>query len=213
MPIQQEEIDAMKKLGSATIHEAQGQTGALDSCIRPVDPSQRLCGPALTVDCRPDDNLAIHYALTKAKPGDVLVVDAKGFTEAGPWGDLLTLAAQRLGIVGLVINGAVRDADSIIEMGFPTFARGLSIKGTNKCQPGKVNVPVMIGNVLINPGDIIVGDRDGLVVVEQHRVEEVIQLSHAREDKEEGIRRGIESGVSTVQLLGLAPTLQRLGMK
>ncbi|WP_341795930.1 MULTISPECIES: 4-carboxy-4-hydroxy-2-oxoadipate aldolase/oxaloacetate decarboxylase [unclassified Pseudomonas] len=213
MPISQEQIEVLKKLGSATIHEAQGQTGAIDSSLKPIDPTVRLCGPALTVDCRPDDNLAIHYALTKAKPGDVLVVDAKGFLEAGPWGDLLTLASQKLGIVGLVMNGAVRDADSIIEMGFPTFARGLSIKGTNKCQPGKVNVPIVIGNVQIQPGDIIVGDRDGLVVVEQDRVAEVISLSRAREDKEDGIRHGIEAGVSTVELLGLEATLEKLGMR
>ncbi|BAP42483.1 dimethylmenaquinone methyltransferase [Pseudomonas sp. StFLB209] len=213
MPIPQEQIEVLKKLGSATIHEAQGQAGALDSCLKPIDPTVRLCGPALTVDCRPDDNLAIHYALTKAKPGDVLVVDAKGFMEAGPWGDLLTLASQKLGIAGLVMNGAVRDADAIIEMGFPTFARGLSIKGTNKCQPGKVNVPVVIGNVQIQPGDIIIGDRDGLVVVEQDRVEEVIRLSRAREEKEDGIREGIEAGVSTIELLGLQATLERLGMK
>lgn len=213
MPITQDQLDTLKLLGTATIHEAQGQTGALDSGLRPVDPSLRLAGPALTVDCRPDDNLAIHYALTKAKPGDVLVVDAKGFMEAGPWGDLLTLASQKLGIVGLVMNGAVRDANAIIDMGFPTFSRGLSIKGTNKCQPGKVNVPIVIGGVHINPGDIIVGDRDGLVVVEQARVEEVIRLSRSREDKEDGIRAGLEAGKSTVDLLGLAPTLEKFGMR
>lgn len=213
MTITQEQLNSLKQLGTATIHEAQGQSGALDSGLRPIDPGVRLCGPALTVDCRPDDNLAIHYALTKARPGDVLVVDAKGFTEAGPWGDLLTLASQKLGIAGLVINGAVRDADAIIAMGFATFSRGLCIKGTNKCQPGKVNVPIIIGGVRINPGDIIVGDRDGLVVVEQSRVEEVIGLSRAREDKEDGIRRGIESGISTVELLGLQPVLEKFGMR
>lgn len=213
MPITQDQLDTLKQLGTATIHEAQGQTGALDSGLRPVDPSVRLAGPALTVDCRPDDNLAIHYALTKAKPGDVLVVDAKGFMEAGPWGDLLTLASQKLGIVGLVMNGAVRDANAIIEMGFPTFSRGLSIKGTNKCQPGKVNVPIVIGGVPVNPGDIIVGDRDGLVVVAQDRVEEVIRLSRSREHKEDGIRAGLAAGKSTVDLLGLAPTLEKLGMR
>ncbi|OPG72141.1 4-hydroxy-4-methyl-2-oxoglutarate aldolase [Pseudomonas ogarae] len=213
MSIAQEQLEILKQLGTATIHEAQGQKGALDSGLRPVDPSVRMAGPALTVDCRPDDNLAIHYALTKAKPGDVLVVDAKGFMEAGPWGDLLTLASQKLGIVGLVMNGAVRDANAIIEMGFPVFSRGLSIKGTNKCQPGKVNVPIVIGGVHVNPGDIIVGDRDGLVVVEQSNVEEVIRLSRAREETEDGIRDGIESGISTVALLGLEATLARLGMQ
>ena len=212
MSVSKAQIETLKQLGTATIHEAQGQKGAIDGALRPIDPSLRLAGPAVTVDCRPSDNLAIHYALTKAKPGDVLVVDAKAFIEAGPWGDLLTLAAQKLGIVGLVIDGSVRDANTIIEMGFPTFSRGLSIKGTNKNQPGKVNVPVHIGGVVVNPGDIVVGDRDGLVVVEQGAVDDVIRLSRAREDKENGIRAGLEAGKSTVELLDLADTLKKFGM-
>jgi 4-hydroxy-4-methyl-2-oxoglutarate aldolase len=212
MPVTDEQIQALNQLGSATIHEAQGQKGAVDGALRPIDPTVRLAGRALTVDCRPSDNLAIHYALTKAKPGDVLVVDAKAFVEAGPWGDLLTLAAQKLGIVGLVIDGSVRDANTIIDMNFPTFSRGLSIKGTNKNQPGKVNVPVTIGGVIVNPGDIVVGNRDGLVVVAQDEVENVIRLSRAREDKEDGIRQGLEAGKSTVELLGLADQLTRFGM-
>lgn len=212
MSVSKEHIQALKQFGTATIHEAQGQKGAIDGAVRPIAPSLRLAGPALTVDCRPSDNLAIHYALTKAKPGDVLVVDAKAFVEAGPWGDLMTLAAQKLGIAGLVIDGSVRDTNTIIEMGFPIFSRGLSIKGTNKSQPGKVNVPVHIGGVIVNPGDIIVGDRDGLVVVEHSAVEDVIRQSRAREDMENSIRKGLEAGRSTVELLGLAETLKRFGM-
>jgi 4-hydroxy-4-methyl-2-oxoglutarate aldolase len=207
-----EDLEVLKALGTATIHEAQGQRGAIDSMIRPIDPTVRLAGPALTVDCRPSDNLAIHYALTKAKPGDVLVVDAKGFTDAGPWGDLLTLAAQKLGVVGLVIDGAVRDANAIVDMGFPTFARGLCIKGTNKCQPGKVNVPIVLGGAVLNPGDIIVGDRDGLVVVAAGDVQDVILKSRAREEKEADIRAGLQAGKRTVDLLGLSDTLAQLGM-
>jgi 4-hydroxy-4-methyl-2-oxoglutarate aldolase len=212
MKVSQDQIEELKRLGTATIHEAQGQKGAVDGGIKPVDPTVRMSGAALTVDCRPMDNLAIHYALTKAKPGDVLVVDTKGFLEGGPWGDLLTLAAQKLGIVGLVIDGAVRDANAIIEMGFPAFTRGLSIKGTNKCQPGKVNVPVHIGGVVVNPGDLVVGDRDGLVIVSQTEVEDVIGWSRAREAKESKIREGLAAGKSTVELLGLADTLAKFGM-
>jgi 4-hydroxy-4-methyl-2-oxoglutarate aldolase len=213
MQVSQQQIEILKQLGTATIHEAQGQRGAFDNGLRPIDPTLRLGGRALTVDCRPSDNLALHYALTKARPGDVLVVDAKGFTEAGPWGDILTLAAQKLGVAGLIMDGAVRDANAIIDMGFPVFTRALSIKGANKHQPGRVNVPVIIGGVLVQPGAIVIGDRDGLVLVEADEVEDVIRASQAREDKEIAFRAGIEQGQSTVDLLGLRETLQRFGME
>ena len=181
--------------------------------MKPIDATSRLAGPALTVDARPADNLILHYAVLKARPGDVLVVDAKGFMEAGPWGDVLTIQAMKLGIAGLVVNGCVRDANLIIGLGFPVFCRGLSIKGTGKNQPGKVNVPITMGDVLINPGDIVVGDRDGLVVVRQDEVEMAIEKSLAREDKEARQRQAIEAGTSnTAELLGLTDTLKRLGL-
>ncbi|MGO4607728.1 4-carboxy-4-hydroxy-2-oxoadipate aldolase/oxaloacetate decarboxylase [Variovorax sp. 2RAF20] len=207
----QEQLKQLRDLGAATVYEAQGAKGALDSGLKPIDPTARLAGPALTVDCRPADNLMLHYAVQKARPGDVLVVDAKGFLEAGPWGDVLTIQAMKVGIAGLVINGCVRDANLIIGLGFPVFCRGLSIKGTAKNQPGKINVPVTIGDVLIHPGDIIVGDRDGLVVVPQDGVASAIASSVAREEKEDQQRKAIEEGVFTADLLGLTDTLRRLG--
>lgn len=207
----QEQLKQLRDLGAATVYEAQGAKGALDSGLKPIDPTVRLAGPALTVDCRPADNLMLHYAVQKARPGDVLVVDAKGFLEAGPWGDVLTIQAMKVGIAGLVINGCVRDANLIIGLGFPVFCRGLSIKGTAKNQPGKINVPVTIGDVLIQPGDIIVGDRDGLVVVPQDGVASAIASSVAREEKEDQQRKAIEEGVFTADLLGLTDTLRRLG--
>ena len=211
--IAQEKLIQLRDLGTATIYEAQGAKGALDSGMKPIDPTVRLAGPALTVDARPADNLILHYAVLKAKPGDVLVVDAKAFMEAGPWGDVLTLQAMKLGIAGLVINGCVRDANLIIELGFPVFCRGLSIKGTGKNQPGKVNVPITIGDAVIRPGDIIVGDRDGLVVVAQDEVDMAIASSIAREEKEVNQRKAIEAGTSnTVELLNLGETLKRFGL-
>ena len=210
--ISQDRLIALQRFGTATIHEAQGQRGAIDPRVAALDPRRRLIGPALTVDMRPSDNLLIHYALTKARRGDVLVVDVKGFVDAGPWGDILTLAAQEIGIAGLVINGAVRDADSIIELGFPVFCRGLCIKGTNKNQPGRVNVPVMIGGVDIHPGDIVVGDRDGLVVVARNEVAEVIRASEERERKEATMRERLKQGATMVELLGLQDTLNRYGL-
>jgi 4-hydroxy-4-methyl-2-oxoglutarate aldolase len=208
-----DQLTQLRDLGTATVYEAQGAKGALDSGMKPIDPTVRLAGPALTVDARPADNLILHHAVLQAKPGDVLVVDAKGFMEAGPWGDVLTLQAMKLGIAGLVINGCVRDANLIIDLGFPVFCRGLSIKGTGKNQPGKVNVPICIGDAVIRPGDIIVGDRDGLVVVAQDEVDMAIANSIAREEKEVQQRKAIEAGTSnTVELLNLGDTLKRFGL-
>lgn len=207
-----EQINQLRDLGAATVYEAQGAKGALDHGIKPIDPSVKLAGPAYTVDCRPADNLMLHYAVQKAKPGDVLVVDAKAFMEAGPWGDVLTIQAMKVGIAGLVINGCVRDASLIIELGFPVFCRGLSIKGTGKNQPGKVGVPVLIGDVQINPGDIVVGDRDGIVVVPEAEVGRAIATSLAREAKEVQQRKAIQEGTSTIDLLNLADTLKRFGL-
>jgi len=201
------------ELGSATLHEAQGQTGALTSGIKPLDPLLRLAGPALTVDAKPGDNLVIHCALTFARPGDVLVVDAKGYTEAGPWGDILTLSAQRRGIAGLVIDGAIRDGDTILTMGFPVFSRGLSIRAAQKNQPGRINVPIICGGVTVNPGDWVMGDRDGVVAIPAENLAAVICAAKKREAAEIALRRGIEAGKSTVELLGLEVSLRRVGLE
>ncbi|MGP8473875.1 4-carboxy-4-hydroxy-2-oxoadipate aldolase/oxaloacetate decarboxylase [Burkholderia sp. PR2] len=205
-------VRALGDCGSATVYEAQGARGALDSGIKPIHESMRIAGPALTVDVRPADNLMLHYALLKAKPGDVLVVDAKGFVEAGPWGDVLTEQAMKIGVAGLIINGAVRDASTITDMGFPVFCRGLSIKGTGKNQPGKLNVPICIGDVQINPGDIIVGDRDGVVVVPRQLADRTLADSLAREEKEADFRARIKNGATTVELLGLGDMLDQLNL-
>jgi 4-hydroxy-4-methyl-2-oxoglutarate aldolase len=205
--------DSLIKLGSATLHEAQGQTGAIASALKPLDPFRRLAGPAMTIDAKPGDNLVLHHALRFARPGDVLVVDAKGYAEAGPWGDILTLAAQKIGIAGLVIDGAVRDGDSILEMGFPVFCRGLSICGTQKTQPGQINVPIVCGGVSVNPGDWIMGDRDGVVIVPRRDVVAVIEAARKREAAEIALRKGIAAGKSTVELLGLEASLRRVGLE
>jgi 4-hydroxy-4-methyl-2-oxoglutarate aldolase len=206
-------LAALRNLGSATVYEAQGAFGALDHGIKPLDPRSRLAAPAFTVDMRPGDNLMLHYALLKARPGDVLVVDVKDFVEAGPWGDVLTAMAQKIGVAGLVINGAVRDAQAIVDAGFPVWCRGLSIKGTAKNQPGRINVPISIGEVLIHAGDIVVGDRDGVAVVPADRVDAVLAAALEREDKESRMREAIAQGATTADLLDLMPTLRRLGLE
>lgn len=203
---------ALLRLGTATVHEAQGQKGAVNGAIRPLDPAMRLAGPALTVRCRPGDNLALHHALTKIQPGQVLVVDAEGFVEAGPWGDVMSEAAMLRGCAGLVIDGSVRDSQTIIDMGFPVFSRGISIKGTNKYQPGQIGVPVVLGGIVVRTGDIVVGDRDGLVVVLAEEVESAIRASQEREDKEHAFRAQLRAGKSTVELIGLDKLLRSYNM-
>jgi 4-hydroxy-4-methyl-2-oxoglutarate aldolase len=205
-------LAALRKLGAATVYEAQGAIGALDSGIKPLDPRSRLAAPAFTVDMRPGDNLMLHYALLKARAGEVLVVDAKAFVEAGPWGDVLTAMAQKAGIAGLVINGAVRDAQAIVDAGFPVWCRGLSIKGTAKNQPGRVNVPISIGDVVVHAGDLVVADRDGIVIVPADQIGAVLAVALEREQKECRMREAIAHGATTVELLELTPTLRRLGL-
>ena len=199
----------LAQLGSATVYEAQGQRGAVDERIKPIDASMTLVGPALTVDAGPADNLMLHAALHHARPGDVLVVDAHGFDRAGAWGDVLTAAAQRIGIAGLVIDGAVRDAAQIVQAGFPVFARGLSIRGTTKTYRGTVGEPIDLAGLTVRRGDVIVGDRDGLVVIPADGLHRSLELAEKRETAETVHRRRIADGAFTSELLGLTDTLHR----
>jgi 4-hydroxy-4-methyl-2-oxoglutarate aldolase len=202
-----EKIEALKTLGSATVHEAQGRRGAMDSGIKPVDPGMRLAGRVFTVDSEPADNLMLHYALTRIAAGDILVVDAKGFMESGIWGDVMTAGAMAVGVGGLVVDGAVRDAQAMVDVGFPVFARGLSIKGSGKRQVGKVQKPIICGGTLVRPGDIIIGDRDGLVIVDPAEIDEVLRLGQAREDNETRLRQRLTAGENTYDIMGLAQYL------
>lgn len=204
-------LKSFGRLGAATVHEAQGRTGALDSAIKPLDPRNVLVGRALTVDSRPGDNLAIQYAVTVAKPGDVLVVDAKAYTEGGAWGDLLTLSAQQHGISGLVIDGSVRDIHTIVKMGFPVFSRAISIKGTEKNQPGGVGSDIVCGGVNIGTGDLIVGDADGVVAVLTDRIDEVLGLAIGREQAEQSTRQEILKGRTLIDILDLHERVRELG--
>lgn len=212
-PLNRNTISTLGKLGAATIYEAQGATGAIDSAIKPLARGMKMAGPALTLQMRPGDNLMIHYALLYAKPGQVLVINCDGFTGAGIWGDVLTAQAQKIGLAGLVVNGAVRDSDAMIEAGFPVFAKGICIRGTEKKQPGTLNATLLINDCIIQPGDIIVGDADGLVVIEQSRLDDVIRLSQMREEKESLFKTKIMDGASTAELMGLTDVFSQLGLK
>lgn len=192
----------LRQFSTATLHEALGRMGALPSAIKPIGATMKLCGPAYTVQTMPRDNVLLHRAYAYAKPGDVIIAHCSGFYEAGYWGDLMSLGAQTRGVAGLVIDGCVRDADDIEAMGFPVFSRGLCIRGTSNHGDGTLNEPIVIGEVLIHPGDIVVGDRDGVVVVPQHRVAEAIEKAAAREAKEERVRAQLRQGKTSIQIYG-----------
>jgi len=195
-------IKQLSQFSAATVHEALGKYGNLPSAIKPISSTMKVCGPAYTVKTMPRDNILLHRAYAYAKPGDVIVANCSGFYEAGYWGDLMSLGAKTKGINGLVIDGCVRDADDIEAMGFPVFSRGLCILGTSNHGDGFLNEPIVIGDVLINPGDIIIGDRDGVVVVPQNRIKEAIEKSAAREAKEENVRRQLREGKTSLQIYG-----------
>jgi 4-hydroxy-4-methyl-2-oxoglutarate aldolase len=187
------------------VHEASGRRGALPSAIKPIDASFRICGPAFTVDCPPADNLWIHRALYAAAPGDVLVVGARGFVEAGYWGEIMSTAALARQLGGLVLEGGVRDVNRICEIGFPVFAANVCLSGTSKdpAGDGSLGAPIRIGDVTVNPGDAVVGDPDGVVVVRAKNVAAVAVASHARNEQERLILDRIHGGASTLELLGL----------
>jgi len=205
-------IRRIRDFGTATVHEASGGGGALPSGIKPISEGMGLCGPAVTVKTRPGDNLIIHKAIYVARAGDVLVVDSGEYVEAGPWGGIMTTAAKQRKIEGLVINGSVRDSAEIIQMDFPVFSKGLSIKGTSKALGGLINHPISIGNVVINPGDIVLGDRDGVVVIPRQDAEEICKRCQRRSEKERDITEKLKAGHSTLELYGFNEIIKDVGL-
>ena len=195
-------IKQLSKFSSATICEALGNIGFLPSGIKPISPKMKVCGPAYTIKTMPRDNVLLHRAYAYAEAGDVLIANCSGFYEAGYWGDLMSLGAKTKGINGLVIDACVRDADDIEAMGFSVFSRGLCIRGTSNHGDGTLNEPIIIGDVLINPGDIIVGDRDGVVVIPFNKIEETIEKAMAREAKEKRTREELRKGKVSIDVYG-----------
>lgn len=195
-------IKELAKFSAATICEALGNINYLPSGIKPIATNMKVCGPAYTVQTMPRDNVLLHRAYAYANAGDVLIANCSGFYEAGYWGDLMSLGAKTKGINGLVIDACVRDANDIEAMGFPVFSRGFCIRGTSNHGDGSLNEPIIIGDVLINPGDIILGDRDGVVVVPQNKIVEVIDKATAREAKEERTRIELRKGRVSIDIYG-----------
>jgi 4-hydroxy-4-methyl-2-oxoglutarate aldolase len=186
-----------------------GESGGLatDRRLKPAWPGATLAAPAYPVSCTPGDNLAVHVAVTTAPAGSVLVVDVGLVPDRGYWGEVLTTAAEAAGLVGLVIDGGVRDVAALAAHGFPVFSSTIALTGASKDQRGTVGRPVKVGGVLVAQGDWVVGDVDGVTVVPGPALDEVVEAGLAREAKEAGFFAALKAGQTTVQLLGLDASL------
>ncbi len=191
----------LAELGAATL----GESGArrMHPRVKPAWPGARMAAPAYPVRCGPGDNLGIHVAVTLAPAGSVLVADMGGARDFGYWGEVLTTGAEARGIVGLVIDGCVRDCDALAGHGFPVFSTGLALTGATKEQPGSVARPVTVGDVAVELGDWVVGDVDGVVVVPGAAVDDVLAAGRARADKEFALFAALRDGATTVEQFGL----------
>lgn len=198
--------DALRLLagfGTATVCEAAGGEGIVDVDLKQVIPGSRVAGPARTVLCGQGDNLAVHEALASVRPGEVLVITMPEPAPFGAVGELIVLQAQARGAAGMLVDVAVRDIAELKVIGLPIWARFVRVRGTKKADPGGLDVPVVVGGATIRPGDVVVMDDDGVVVVAAERVEEVAEAARAREEKESRLRPRLRAGELTYDLLGL----------
>lgn len=205
-------VAAYSQLAAATIYESNDQCGALDHTIRPFAWGQHMCGSALTVRCHPADNLMLHTAIGLAQPGDVIVADVGALEDAGYWGEITTVAAIARGVAGLVIAGGARDHEVIVKRGFPVWSSAICMRATAKRTIGWINHPVAVGGVIVHPGDLVLGDDDGVVVVAQDKLVEVLAKALAKEASEAEVMRRLERGELSLDILGFRKALTDNGV-
>jgi 4-hydroxy-4-methyl-2-oxoglutarate aldolase len=206
-------IDGLGAAGTATVHEAIGRVGYAGSDLRPIQQDVRIAGSAVTVLSHPGDNIMIHAAVEVCQAGDVLVVVNTAPSSHGMFGELLATSLQARGVRGLVIDAGVRDTSELRAMGFPVWSRHVSCQGTVKSTAGSVNVPVVLGGLVVNPGDVVCADDDGVVVVPRSDAEWAHAQSQARTAKEEQTRARLAAGELGVDFYGLRAKLQELGVE